>query len=117
MIIIHMLFGFTSTEKLVLSDYRRLFTRGRCTGKSESITSIYTSKSNRNSTPVWTAFVTHNLGRRGWLKSADPRTVIVSELKLAIFMSTDDYTPPRTSRDEHILKFASRSGSSPISIF
>ena len=68
-----------------------------------------------NSTPVWTAFVTHNLGRRGWLKSADPRTVIVSELKLAIFMSTDDYTPPRTSRDEHILKFASRSGWFPKS--
>ncbi|KAJ6011117.1 hypothetical protein N7451_002529 [Penicillium sp. IBT 35674x] len=59
-------------------------------------------------TPVWTAFVTHQLKRRGWLKPLDSRTVAVRDLKLTILMSAEDYNPPTTTRGEHVLKFASR---------
>ncbi|KAJ5287628.1 hypothetical protein N7478_003314 [Penicillium angulare] len=60
-------------------------------------------------TPVWTAFVTHHLGRRSWLKTLDSKTVAVRDLDLAIFISTDEYSPPHTNRGEHLLKFATRS--------
>ncbi|KAJ5648202.1 hypothetical protein N7490_004574 [Penicillium lividum] len=66
-------------------------------------------KGTMDRTPVWTAFVTHKLNRRGWLKVVDTRTVLVRDLKLTILMSTDDYNPPTTTRGEHILKFSSRS--------
>ncbi|CAP91970.1 Pc13g09010 [Penicillium rubens Wisconsin 54-1255] len=56
-------------------------------------------------TPVWTAFVTHNLGKRSWLKSYDSRTVIVRDIKPVIFMSMDDYNPPQTSQGHHVLEF------------
>jgi hypothetical protein len=58
--------------------------------------------------------VTPYLGRRGWLRRLDHRTVLVRELKPTILMSAEDYNPPVTSRGEHILKFASRSGESVI---
>ncbi|KAJ5644954.1 hypothetical protein N7507_010965 [Penicillium longicatenatum] len=60
-------------------------------------------------TPVWNAFVTHQIKRRGWLKPLDSRTVLVRDLKLTILMSAEDYNPPTTARGEHVLKFVSRS--------
>ncbi|KAJ5420666.1 hypothetical protein N7465_003185 [Penicillium sp. CMV-2018d] len=62
-----------------------------------------------NHTPVWTAFVTHNLGKRSWLKSYDSKTVILRDVKPVIFMSMDDYTPPQTSHGQHVLEFTSSS--------
>ncbi|KAJ9491570.1 hypothetical protein VN97_g1695 [Penicillium thymicola] len=62
-----------------------------------------------NHTPVWTAFVTHNLGKRSWLKSYDSKTVILRDVKPVIFMSVDDYTPPQTSHGQHVLEFTSSS--------
>ncbi|KAJ5765395.1 hypothetical protein N7520_004954 [Penicillium odoratum] len=59
-------------------------------------------------TPVWTAFVTHYLHKRGWLKLVDNRTVVVRDLKLIILMLAKDYNPPMTSRGEHTLKFSTR---------
>ncbi|KAJ6166803.1 hypothetical protein N7470_002250 [Penicillium chermesinum] len=56
-------------------------------------------------TPVWTAFITHHLHRRGWLKLVDSRTVVVRRMEPFVFMSEDRYRPPKTSRGEHILKF------------
>ncbi|KAJ5918856.1 hypothetical protein N7454_010000 [Penicillium verhagenii] len=61
-----------------------------------------------NRTPVWTAFVTHQLTRRGWLKTLNSRSVAVRDLKLTILMSADDYNPPTTDRGDHILKFNTR---------
>ncbi|KAI1838296.1 hypothetical protein DTO013E5_2535 [Penicillium roqueforti] len=58
-----------------------------------------------NHTPVWTAFVTHNLGKRSWLKLQGSKTVIVRDIKPIIFMSVDDYDPPQTSQGYHILEF------------
>ncbi|KAJ5722632.1 hypothetical protein N7488_000667 [Penicillium malachiteum] len=66
-------------------------------------------KGDMDRTPVWTAFVTHLLDRSRWLKSLDSRTIAVRDLKLTIFMSPEDYSPPSTPRGEHILKFTSRS--------
>lgn len=71
---------------------------------------IWPSLTDFNSTPVWTAFVTHQLKRRSWLKPLDSRTVAVRDLKLTILMSAEDYNPPTTNNGEHILKFTSRSG-------
>lgn len=62
------------------------------------------------STPVWTAFVTQYLGRRGWLRQLDSKTVLVRDLDPVILMSADDYNPPQTQNGEHILKFTSRGG-------
>ncbi|KAJ5687741.1 hypothetical protein N7536_010360 [Penicillium majusculum] len=62
-----------------------------------------------NHTPVWTAFVTHNLGKRSWLKSYGSKTVIMRDVKPVIFMSMDDYTPPQTSHGQHALEFTSSS--------
>ena len=65
---------------------------------------------NNHSTPVWTAFVTHNLGKRSWLKSYDSRTVIVRDIRSVIFMSMDDYNPPQTPQGHHILEFEKSRG-------
>ncbi|KAJ5588876.1 hypothetical protein N7537_011554 [Penicillium hordei] len=62
-----------------------------------------------NHTPVWTAFVTHNLGKRSWLKSYDSKTVILRNVKPVVFMSMDDYTPPQTPHGHHVLEFTSSS--------
>ncbi|KOS46084.1 hypothetical protein ACN38_g3015 [Penicillium nordicum] len=65
-----------------------------------------------NHTPVWTAFVTHNLGKRSWLRSYDSKTVILRDVKPVIFMSVDDYTPPQTLHGQHVLEFTSSSDAS-----
>ena len=44
----------------------------------------------------------------------DDRTVIIRDLKPITLMSADDYTPPLTNRGEHVLKFASPEGMSPV---
>ncbi|KAJ5716895.1 hypothetical protein N7488_002541 [Penicillium malachiteum] len=61
-------------------------------------------------TPVWTAFITQHLNRNSWLKVGDRRTIILPDLKPSIFMMPQDYTPATTEDGEHILKFASSSG-------
>lgn len=68
------------------------------------------ANNNERSTPVWTAFVTHNLGKRSWLRSYDSKTVILRDVKPVIFMSVDDYTPPQTLHGQHVLEFTSSSG-------
>ncbi|KAJ5494180.1 hypothetical protein N7463_010267 [Penicillium fimorum] len=81
------------------------------TGAVRLQASVYQGEMNhKHSTPVWTAFVTHSLGKRNWLRSYDSRTVIVRDIKPVIFMSMDDYTPPQTSLGHHILEFTSSSG-------
>ncbi|KAJ5382794.1 hypothetical protein N7517_000705 [Penicillium concentricum] len=77
------------------------------TGAVRLQASVY--RGEMNHTPVWTAFVTHNLGKRSWLRSYDSRTVIVRDIKPVIFMSMDDYTPPQTSQGHHVLEFTSSS--------
>ncbi|KAJ5950875.1 uncharacterized protein N7479_009288 [Penicillium vulpinum] len=62
-----------------------------------------------NHTPVWTAFVTHNLQKHSWLRQYDSRTVVVRDIKPITFISMDDYTPPQTSQGHHVLKFESSS--------
>ncbi|KAJ5228358.1 hypothetical protein N7489_009066 [Penicillium chrysogenum] len=69
--------------------------KDRLTGAIRLQSSVHDGEMKHNrSTPVWTAFVTHNLGKRSWLKSYDSRTVIVRDIKPVIFMSMDDYNPP-----------------------
>lgn len=67
-------------------------------------------------TPVWTAFVTPHLGRRGWLRLSSPRTVLVRDLNPIIMMSADDYNPPQLESGEHVLRFTSRGGKLSFSI-
>ncbi|KAJ5257756.1 hypothetical protein N7505_001988 [Penicillium chrysogenum] len=80
--------------------------KDRLTGAIRLQSSVHDGEMKHNrSTPVWTAFVTHNLGKRSWLKSYDSRTVIVRDIKPVIFMSMDDYNPPQTSQGHHVLEF------------
>ncbi|KAL2003602.1 hypothetical protein VTN02DRAFT_3148 [Thermoascus thermophilus] len=57
--------------------------------------------------PVWTAFITHHLTNRSWLRRVDSKTIHFRELQRTIFIS-DDYTPPRGPRGEHVLTFTTR---------
>ncbi|OJJ51555.1 hypothetical protein ASPZODRAFT_57517 [Penicilliopsis zonata CBS 506.65] len=58
-------------------------------------------------TPVWTAFITHHASSRAWIRREDSNVVLLGDLRRAIFASPD-YSPPRTSRGEHILKFTTK---------
>ncbi|KAJ5185354.1 hypothetical protein N7472_010194 [Penicillium cf. griseofulvum] len=77
------------------------------TGAVRLQASVYLGEMNH--TPVWTAFVTHNLKKRSWLKPYDSRTVTLRDIKPVIFMSIDDYTPPQTLQGHHVLEFTSSS--------
>ncbi|KAJ5155555.1 hypothetical protein N7492_008358 [Penicillium capsulatum] len=76
------------------------------TGAVRLQASVHLSDMDR--TPVWTAFVTPHLGRRGWLRLSGPKTVVVRDLNPIIMMSADDYNPPQLETGEHVLKFTSR---------
>lgn len=108
---IRMLCGSFKILSPELSDCKRLFTKGLWTGKLQSHQLGLTSQTDSR-TPVWTAFITHLLGRQGWIRQAGSRTIIVRNLKPTIFMSAEDYNPPQTPRGEQILKFATRDGES-----
>lgn len=62
--------------------------------------------------PVWTAFITEHVVTRGWARRIDAKTVVLRELERTIF-TLSEYTPPRTRRGEHILKFANANGKTP----
>lgn len=63
--------------------------------------------------PVWTAFITEHVVTRSWARRIDAKTVVLRELERTIF-TLSEYTPPRTRRGEHILKFANASGKIPL---
>ncbi|PYH77270.1 hypothetical protein BO82DRAFT_424378 [Aspergillus uvarum CBS 121591] len=58
--------------------------------------------------PVWTAFITDHIGTRGWIRRPEPKVVVLKEIRRSIF-TFPDYTPPQTTRGEHVLKFTHRS--------
>ncbi|KAJ6143311.1 hypothetical protein N7471_002764 [Penicillium samsonianum] len=98
-------FGGTITD----DDYMHALRvyKDRVTGAVRLQASVHLG--DMNHTPVWTAFVTHNLGKRSWLKSYDSKTVILRDIKPVVFMSMDDYNPPQTSQGHHVLEFTSSS--------
>ncbi|PKY08365.1 hypothetical protein P168DRAFT_246889 [Aspergillus campestris IBT 28561] len=62
-------------------------------------------KGEMNRSPVWTAFITEHVVTRGWARRMDAKKVVLREMEKTIF-TLSDYTPPRTRRGEHVLKFA-----------
>ncbi|KAE8152696.1 hypothetical protein BDV25DRAFT_57505 [Aspergillus avenaceus] len=68
--------------------------------------SVHTGEMKR--APVWTAFITQYIGARGWIRRADPKIVLLRDLHRTIF-TFDHYSPPRTSRGEHIIHFSKSS--------
>ncbi|KAJ5827129.1 hypothetical protein N7447_003892 [Penicillium robsamsonii] len=98
-------YGATITDDVYVHALRVY--KDSVTGAVRLQASVYLGEMNH--TPVWTAFVTHSLGKRSWLKLYDSRTVIVRGIKPVIFMSIDDYTPPQTSQGHHILEFTTPS--------
>lgn len=56
---------------------------------------------------MWTAFITHHIDSPYWVRRVKSR-VLLQEAKRVIFFP--EYSPPRTSRGEHILKFTSEDG-------
>lgn len=64
-----------------------------------------------NRTPVWTAFITHQVASRIWMRKADSRTIHLTELQRYIF--TTEYSPQLGPGGEHELHFDESDGSSP----
>ena len=64
--------------------------------------------------PVWTAFITHQIVSRDWLKIASQRVIHLGELKRYVF--SPDYTPQRTSRGEAVLNFKTVGGRSHVPV-
>ncbi len=60
-------------------------------------------------TPVWTAFITHQVASRTWIRKADSRTIHLTELQRYIF--TTDYSPQLGPGGEHELSFDESDGS------
>ena len=58
--------------------------------------------------PIWTAFVTKQIRIPGWASWGNSRVVVLAELEQFIF--TNDYSPPRTSKDEFELTFVESPG-------
>ncbi|KAF9889064.1 hypothetical protein FE257_008041 [Aspergillus nanangensis] len=54
--------------------------------------------------PVWIAFITQQIGLRGWIRLEEPKIVVLRALRRSIFTFAD-YNPPLTQKGEHILKF------------
>ncbi|CAG8280674.1 unnamed protein product [Penicillium salamii] len=62
-------------------------------------------------TPVWTAFITHNIGKEKWIRTEDSRTVVLRHVRPMVFMSGDDYNSPRNNYG-HIIEFKTSSDAS-----
>ncbi|KAL1650279.1 hypothetical protein SLS58_001090 [Diplodia intermedia] len=59
-------------------------------------------------TPIWTAFVTEYIGRKGWMRRVGPKILSISVLHPYIFC--DNYSPPRGRDGQFELRFTSRKG-------
>ena len=57
-------------------------------------------------TPVWTAFITHTLASREWLRRINDRTITLADVKLHVFSSR--YTPYHTPSGAFLLRFESK---------
>ncbi|OJD39813.1 uncharacterized protein BKCO1_200083 [Diplodia corticola] len=57
-------------------------------------------------TPIWTAFVTQYIGRKGWMRRVGSRILSMSALHPYIFC--DNYSPPRGRDGQFELRFTSR---------
>ena len=64
----------------------------------------------RPRTPVWTAFITHQVTSRTWMKKVDSTTIHLTELPQFIF--TTDYDPQLGPGGEHELCFDDKEGAS-----
>ena len=56
--------------------------------------------------PVWTAFIHHYLGTRGWLHRGSARVILLRDLRRHVF--SPNYTPQMTDRGEHVLRFTTQ---------
>jgi hypothetical protein len=81
----------------------RIF-RDRFTGAVRLQASVHKGEMKRS--PVWTAFITHFLKTRAWLRRVDPKVVHVRELHRTVF--TSEYNIERGSQGWEVLKFTSR---------
>ena len=61
-----------------------------------------------NSTPIWTAFITHSVMSKRWCRRGGERIVCLGELRRHIFSS--EYQPQIAPSGEHILRFDERDG-------
>ncbi|OAX81993.1 hypothetical protein ACJ72_03669, partial [Emergomyces africanus] len=55
--------------------------------------------------PVWTAFIHNHVGSKSWIRRADRKTIILTDLDRATFIDSGQYTPRITRRHEHALTF------------
>lgn len=62
-------------------------------------------------TPVWTAFITHQLRAPAWASYGGPGAVVLADLQQFIF--TTDYNPQRTSTGKAELAFIKTTGMTP----
>ncbi|KAJ5293864.1 hypothetical protein N7508_008685, partial [Penicillium antarcticum] len=60
-------------------------------------------------TPVWTAFITKHIVKPRLFQQHDSTTIHIRGLKPVIFISAEEYSPPRNRHGDHILKFTTAS--------
>ena len=89
----------------------RLF-RERDTGVIRLQASMHTGK--LEGTPIWTAFITHQIHLPGWASCVSARAVLLTGLQQFIF--SDDYNPPNASTGEFELTFRISSGTVPFQV-
>lgn len=115
-----MLFVFIGTGRRKLFGFNRLCTEAKGISKSSPFrygTQRFTDPDWIFRAPVWTAFVTSNIGRRGWLQALDSRTILVRGLKPLVLLSADEYTLPQVASGEHVLRFKTPDGKSKANLF
>ncbi|KAL2829663.1 hypothetical protein BDW59DRAFT_32425 [Aspergillus cavernicola] len=79
--------------------------RDKVTGAVRLQASVHKGEMKR--APIWTAFITDQIRTRGWIRVVEQKVVLLSELRQTIF-TFPEYTPPKTTRGGHLLKFTSR---------
>jgi hypothetical protein len=62
--------------------------------------------------PVWTAFVTHQISSKRWMRRETSKTIQLTDLQPFIFGS--DYVPQLGPVGEHVLRFANSEGTSVL---
>ncbi|KAL4768134.1 hypothetical protein BDW60DRAFT_198526 [Aspergillus nidulans var. acristatus] len=81
--------------------------RDTVTGAVRLQASVHKGEMKRS--PVWTAFITDLVRTPRWLRivEREPKVIILRELSQTIF-TFPDYTPPKTHKGGHMLKFMHR---------
>ncbi len=101
----------TETRTPVASDYKHPSCEVILRSKFRNrVYHVLTLTSLPRRTPIWTAFITHQVQSRRWMRQVSSKVVHLADLQRYIF--TTDYTPQVAPGGKHELCFDQSSGTS-----